>query len=112
MWNGGARASMRPHATLTVDNIVDRGSDTLAYLAASGTFVPARLVAACKAAAGCRRGDGADAGAMIRPTGWRSDGSGAAHVSLRLQVLGGLPSTEEVSYSMVTECSSRCRVRR
>jgi hypothetical protein len=107
-----ARAdAMVARSTFTVDSLVDRGRDTLAYLVVRGTFLPATQVAAVEAAEGRSRLDGTFAGQFIWSTGWQAYVSGAVRIALRLQVLRGLPPDEEVSYGMISEISSRFRVR-
>jgi hypothetical protein len=102
---------MIARATFVVDSVVDRGVDTLAYVAFDGTFVPATMAPAIEAARGTARVTGAVAGRFIWSTGWRTWVSGALTYKVRMAVGEGMPGDEETTYTVVTSVTSRLQVR-
>ncbi len=103
--------AMITRATFAVDSIVDRGSDTLAYIALRGTFLPAILAARPDTDGSRARVSGAVAGRLIWSTGWHTWVSGALRYTLQLQVLERTRGGERVAYTVNSEITSRLRVR-
>jgi hypothetical protein len=102
---------MIARSTFVVDSVVDRGVDTLAYVAFDGTFVPATMAPAIEAARGSARVTGAVAGKFIWSTGWRTWVSGALTYTIRMAVREGIPGDEETKYTVATVVTSRLQVR-
>ena len=103
--------AMITRATFAVDSIIDRGSDTLAYLAMQGTFLPATLVSRTETEPGRARVSGAVTGRLIWSTGWHTWVSGALRYNVQLHVLEGRSGAERVAYTVNSEISSQLRVR-
>lgn len=103
--------AMITRATFSVDSIVDRGSDTLAYIAMRGTFLPATLAPPSELEGNRARVSGAVAGRLIWSTGWHTWVSGALRYTLQLRVLQGTSGEERMAYTVNSEISSQLRVR-
>lgn len=97
--------------TFRVDSIVDRGADTLAFVAFDGPFVPATMAPAEERAAGSARVTGAVAGKFIWSTGWQTWVSGSLAYTIRMAVRRGVSPDEEAVYTVVNQVESRLQVR-
>ena len=97
--------------TFRVDSVVDRGADTLAFVAFDGPFVPATMAPAAERAEGSARVTGAAAGKFIWSTGWRTWVSGSLTYTIRMAVRKGLAPDEETAYTVVNRVESRLQVR-
>jgi len=99
-------------STLTLDSLVDRGTDTLAFLQVQGTLLPTTVASAAEATEGRARLTGAVAGRLIWSTGWHAFVSGAVRLRVRMVAFAGSPDTEVPSFTMNVDTSSRFQVRR
>jgi hypothetical protein len=102
---------MIARATFRVDSVVDRGTDTLAYVGFEGQFLPATMAPAAEAADGRARVTGACSGKFIWSTGWRTWVSGSLAYTIRMAVREGIPDAEETAFTVVSEVTSRLQVR-
>lgn len=102
--------AMIARSTFTLDSVVDRGADTLAYLQVSGSFLPTTLTAPVETAQGHARIDGAFGARLIWSTGWHTFVSGTVQRHVRLRVYVGTPDEEREVHTMTAEIAGRFRV--
>jgi hypothetical protein len=94
-------------STFTVDSLVPRPSDTLAYLTVQGGFVPAVIPLQQEGVQGTLTLTGAFGGSLIWSTGWNAFVAGAFRTRATMAAVEG----EGVSVTLRTEASSRFQVR-
>jgi len=99
-------------STFTLDSLVDRGTDTLAFLHVQGTFLPTTISSAAEAAEGRARIAGAFGGRMIWSTGWNTFVSGAIRTQVHMATFVGMPQDEAPGLTVSVDVSSRFQVRR
>jgi len=99
-------------STLTLDSLVDRGTDTLAFLQVQGTLLPTTVASAAEATEGRARLTGAVAGRLIWSTGWHAFVSGAVRLQVRMVTFAGPPDSEIPDFTLDVDVSSRFQVRR
>ncbi len=99
-------------STFTLDSLVDRGADTLAFLQVQGTFLPTTIASAVEAAEGRARVSGAFAARMIWSTGWNAFVSGAMRSQVLMATFVGTPQNEAPELSLTLVTSNRFQVRR
>lgn len=109
-WIGRA-GPMIARMTFRVDSVVDRGADTLAFVAFDGPFVPATMAPAGERAEGSARVTGAAAGKFIWSTGWQTWVSGSLAYTIRMEVRKGVSPDEEAAYTIENRVESRLQVR-
>jgi len=102
---------MVARSTFTLDSLVDRGADTLAFLRVQGTFLPTTIASAAEAAEGRARISGAFGGRMIWSTGWNAFVSGALRTQVHMATFVGTPQDEAPGLSVSVDVSSRFQVR-
>ncbi len=102
--------AMIARSTFTVDSLVDRGVDTLAYLQVSGSFLPTTLTAPVETAQGHARIDGGFGARLIWSTAWHTFVSGTVQRRVRLRVYVGTPEQEREVHTTTTEIAGRFRV--
>ncbi|MDH3458325.1 MAG: hypothetical protein OER90_15895 [Gemmatimonadota bacterium] len=102
--------AMIARSTFTVDSIVDRAVDTLAYLRVSGSFLPTTLTAPVETAQGHARIDGGFGARLIWSTAWHTFVSGAVQRRVRVRVYVGTPEDEREVLTMTAEIAGRFRV--
>ncbi|MDH3366579.1 MAG: hypothetical protein OEO17_01950 [Gemmatimonadota bacterium] len=102
--------AMIARSTFTVDSIVDREVDTLAYLRVSGSFLPTTLTAPVETAQGHARIDGGFGARLIWSTAWHTFVSGAVQRRVRVRVYVGTPEDEREVLTMTAEIAGRFRV--
>ena len=71
--------SLRGTATVILDSVKARGTDTLAYLSVSGTFEPKKVAIAGEGGVGTGQVTGRIAAALLWSTGWNAVVSGATN---------------------------------
>jgi hypothetical protein len=98
--------------TFTLDSLVDRGTDTLAFLRVHGTFLPTTIASAAEAAEGRARISGSFAGRIIWSTGWSAFVSGGLRTQVHMATFVGTPQDEAPGLSATVDVSSRFQVRR
>lgn len=98
-------------STFTLDSLVDRGTDTLAFLRVQGTFLPTTIASAVEAAEGRARVGGTFAGRMIWSTGWNAFVSGAVRTQVHVATFLGTPQDESSGVSATVDVTSRFQVR-
>jgi hypothetical protein len=98
-------------STFTLDSLVDRGTDTLAFLRVQGTFLPMTIASAVEAAEGRARVGGSLAGRMIWSTGWSAFVSGAVRTRVSVATFLGAPQDESPGVSATVDVTSRFQVR-
>lgn len=81
-----AGAELVARVTVTLDSLVTRGTDTLAYTLVQGSFLPLMLSEAAEVAEGTASIRGAFGGTLIWSTGWDAWVSGAARAVLTVQI--------------------------
>jgi hypothetical protein len=105
-------AELVARVNVTLDSLVIRGVDTLAYLRARGSFLPLSVSQAAEVSEGSASIRGAFAGNLIWSTGWDAWVSGAARArfTVRVEVSG----TEQVGgpgFEMRVLADARWQVR-
>ncbi len=89
---------------VTVDSLVARANDTLAYLSVRGGFAP-------RAAQGAGGASGGDVvGSLVWSTGWSTFVSGAMRIRLRVG-LGGSAGAPDEEVGLLLERTVRHQVR-
>lgn len=99
-------------STFTLDSLVDRGADTLAFLSVHGSFLPMAIASVESLAAGRARVNGAFGGQLIWSTGWSAFVSGALRTRLRMATFVGTPRDEVQQLSLHVDGTRRFQVRR
>ncbi len=105
-----ANAELIARATVILDSLVARPSDTLAYLRMSGTFLPLTIPASPESGRGATDVTGALAGRLIWSTGWNAFVSGASRAVIVVQSSTG-DSTGQPATRLRFDATSRFRVR-
>lgn len=105
-------AQLVARVTVTLDSIVARSSDTLAYLRLQGNFVPTTLTQAAEAGAGTAAVRGGVAGNLIWSTGWDAWVSGATRAVLNVRFdAAALEEGVQAGFQMRLDASTRFQVR-
>lgn len=102
--------AMIARSTFTLDSLVDRGVDTLAYLQVSGSFLPTTLAAPAETAHGHARIDGGFGARLIWSTAWHTFVSGTVQRRLRLRTFVGTPEQEREVHTTTVDVAGRFRV--
>ena len=105
------RAELVAQATVTLDSLVERGADTLAYLELRGTFLPLTITQAAEVSEGSATVTGAFAGRLIWSTGWGRFVSGATRAELFMRLALSTPDFADSELGMRFDISSRFQVR-
>ena len=99
-------------ATFTLDSIMVRSTDTLAFVSMAGQIVPATMSVAAEVAQGAVTISGALAGRMIWSTSWSAYVSGGVRTRMRMQVRIGVFGQEQVPVVAVDlDVTARFQVR-
>lgn len=104
-------AELIARATVVLDSVVPRPSDTLAYLRLSGNFLPLTIPASPATGRGPTDVTGALAGRLIWSSGWNAFVSGAARAVIMVQAAPGGGEVGQGGTRMRFDATSRFRVR-
>lgn len=105
-------AELVTRATITVDSIVVRAPDTLAYMRVSGNFLPVTVTEAVEDADAATTFTGGMAGTLIWSTGWSAFVAGSTRAVLTAEVRFTAPGTETgQGMGMRFDATSRFQVR-
>ena len=99
-------------ARLTLDSLVDRGLDTLAYIRLRGVFEPSTFEADSADVSGLLVTEGSIAGTLVWSTGWSTFISGSWRAGLTLDMsmeMEGLP--EPIELGLRLNVTNRFQVR-
>jgi hypothetical protein len=105
------RAALVAQATITLDSLVARGADTLAYLELRGTFLPLTITQAAEVAQGSATVTGAFAGRLIWSTGWGRFVSGATRAEVFMRLVLSTPDFADSEMGMRFDIRSRFQLR-
>lgn len=98
--------------TVTLDSLVTRGTDTLAFTRVQGSFLPLTLSEAAEVADGTASIRGAFGGSLIWSTGWDAWVSGAARARLTVQIeMAGTEETPAAGVQVRVDSETRFQVR-
>lgn len=105
-------AELVAHVSMTLDSVVPRTGDTLAYLRVQGAFVPTTLSQAPEVGRGTASISGGFAGTMIWSTGWDAWVSGATRAQsvVRFDAVA-LEEGVQAGFELRMDVTSRFQVR-
>lgn len=105
-------AELVTRATITVDSIVVRAPDTLAYMRVSGNFLPVTITEAAETADAVTTLTGGMAGTLIWSTGWSAFVAGSTRSVLTAEVRLTAPGVERSQgMGMRFDATNRFQVR-
>lgn len=104
-------AEIIARSTFTLDSLVLRPTDTLAYVRMQGNFLPTTVTEAGEEAGGALDITGAFGGSMIWSTGWDAFVSGAVRTRATMRFQLGTPEGGGVTMMLSLDASSRFQVR-
>ena len=105
-------AALVSRATLTLDSVVARGTDTLAFLQMRGTFLPLSVSPAAETAEAQASVSGGIAGYLLWSTGWDAWVSGTARTQITVRTrLGPAEQGPPEGFEMRVRQDTRFQVR-
>jgi hypothetical protein len=105
------RVELIAQTTVTLDSVVARGTDTLAYLGLRGTFLPLTITGAAEVAEGNATMTGAFAGRLIWSTGWSAFVSGATRAEIFMRLALSVADVAESDLGIRFDVTNRFQLR-